>query len=130
LAADRDSIVEPDVTPFPLGRVVALIAIVFVITFGAALALFWPVGVFDTDTTATNGQIVAAALALVGVLVTASLTFVGVLLKHSIDTRTLEQARATEWRLRLETAIQAVELLTEDGKAGAPTRQAGALLGS
>ena len=126
------------VAPPLFDRVVLQISVVLFLLFGAAVALLWRLGIFDAHTRASNAQIIAAALGLVGVLVTASLTFVGVLLKYSIDTRTAQQAldaqRRTEkqaeqeqLRQQLETSIRAVELLTEDGKPAGPTRQAGAL---
>lgn len=103
-----------------LDGIVVAISLVLLLFFAACVGVLWRLDVFDANTRASNAQIIAAALTLVGVLVTASLTFVGVILKHSLDAR-------TEGRLRLETSIRAVELLTEDGKPATPTRQAGAL---
>jgi hypothetical protein len=77
--------------------------------------------------TSSNAQVIAAALALVGVLVAAALTFIGVLFRRSIDERTLLQQQATEGRLRLETSIRAVELLGAQGQPATPPQQAGAL---
>jgi hypothetical protein len=102
-------------------------AVVLLLLVASSATLLWRLGIFDTKTRASNAQILAAAIGLVGVLVTASLTFIGVLLKHSIDGRTLHQTAETEGRLRLETSIRAVELLTEEGQPATPTRQAGAL---
>lgn len=118
----------PDgVAPPRVDRITLVISVVLLLLFGASVALVWQLGLFDENTRASNAQVIAAALALVGVLVTASLTFAGVLLKHSIDRRTVQQAAETEGRLRLETSISAVQLLTEEGKPATQTRQAGAL---
>ena len=68
----------------------------------------------------SSTQVVAPALALVGVLVAAALTFIGVLFRRSIDER-------AEGRLRLETSIRAVELLGAQGQPTTPPQQAGAL---
>lgn len=100
---------------------------VLLVLLGGFVALLWGLGLFDEQTRASNTQLVAATLALGGGLVAASLTFVGALLKHSIDQRTLHQTQETEKRLRLETSIRAVELLTEAGEPATRTRQAGAL---
>jgi hypothetical protein len=127
LPPDRQNVVESPGTSPSLDRTLVLISVVLLVLFAAAAALLWRLGVFDAETQASNAQVLAAALGLVGVLVTAALTFVGVLLKHSIDARTLQQTAETEGRLRLETSIRAVELLTEEGKPATPTRQAGAL---
>jgi hypothetical protein len=83
--------------------------------------------VFDASTPKSNARIVAAAIGLVGVLVTASLTFIGVVLRHSIDLRTAQQADETEKRLRLETSIRAVELVSPQEGTATQTRRAGAL---
>src|SRR3954453_8882359 len=98
-AGDRAGIARQP-APSRLDRVVMpIIWVVFVLLFAGSVALVWRLGIFDAHTRASNAQILAAALGLVGVLVTASLTFVGVLLKHSIDARTLHQSAETEKRL-------------------------------
>lgn len=120
MSEKTQDVIEPQRSRLQLDRIVVQTALVLLVLFGASVTLFWRLGVFDSGTHASNAQVVAAALALVGVLVAAALTFVGVILKHSLDLR-------TEGRLRLETSIQAVELLTENGKPATQTRQAGAL---
>src|SRR5205809_998795 len=91
------------------------------------VGVVWRLDIFDANTRASNAQVIAAALAFSGVVLAATLGLVGALLKYSIDARTLQQTAETEGRLRLETSIRAVELLTEDGKPATQTRQAGAL---
>lgn len=105
------------------------ISLVLAVLLGAFITLLWVIGVFDLQkkATARNAQVYAAVLGLVGGFFATALTFVAALLKHSIDVRTLGQARETEQRLRLETSIRAVELLTENGREASPSRQAGAL---
>ena len=103
------------------------ISIFLLLLFGGFVVLLWAIDLFDLDTRTSDAQIYAAVLGLIGGLIATSLTFVGVLLKHSIDLRTVGQAKETEDRLRLETAISAVQLLTEGGKPSVPSRQAGAV---
>jgi hypothetical protein len=105
----------------------AAISLVLGVLFVSFVSLLWAIGFFDFHKKAANAQIYAATLVLVGGFFATAFTFVAALLKHSIDVRTLGQARETEQRLRLETSIRAVELLTEDGKTASPSRQAGAL---
>jgi hypothetical protein len=108
-------------------RLLVWVALVLLLLFGGFVGLLWGLGLLDVHGRTSNAQVVAATLALGGGLVATSLTFIGVLLKHSIDERTLRQTENTEGRLRLETSIRAVELLTENGKPATATRQAGAL---
>jgi len=86
------------------------------------VVLLWQLDLLRTPKGGPNSRTVAAVFALLGAVFTAAVTLVGLLLKHSIDTRTLEMAKQTherleqenhqaEARLRVETAIRAVELL-------------------
>jgi hypothetical protein len=124
---DRQRFVEAPPGAPELGRVLLLVAIVLMLLFAASFVLLWQLEVFDANTRKSNAQILAAAIGLVGVLVTASLTFIGVLLKHSIDLRTIQQNAETEGRLRLETSIRAVELVSQEEGTATKTRRAGAL---
>lgn len=112
---------------FRRATIAIAVAVLLAAVVALSIGLVWRLDVFDPKTTATNGQVLAAAFALIGSLVAASFTFIGVLLKYSIDARTVQQADETEKRLRLETCIRAVELLTEDGKPATQNRQSGAL---
>jgi hypothetical protein len=104
-----------------------VIAAVLLLCAGLVI-IVWRAGLLDVDAERSDAEVVAAVLSLAGGLVAASLTFVGVLLKHSLDTRNLRLAQETEARLKLETSISAVELLTvEGGNEAPPQRQAGAL---
>jgi hypothetical protein len=89
--------------------------------------LLWRVGLFDFQKKVSDAKVFAAVLGLVGGLFATAMTFVAALLKHSVDVRTLGQAQETEARLRLETSIRAVELLTDQGEKATEARQAGAL---
>jgi len=91
------------------------------------VVLLWRVGLFDFQKKVSDAKVFAAVLGLVGGLFATAMTFVAALLKHSVDVRTLGQTRETEARLRLETSIRAVELLTDQGKKATEARQAGAL---
>jgi ParB/RepB/Spo0J family partition protein len=110
-----------------------------VVLFLVLVVVVWKSGVFDKDTSASDGQEVVAMLTLLGGLIASALTLVGVLLRNSIDRHTAHlavetenrrnlEAQEIEHRLRLETSIKAVELLTmPDGKPAPRARQAGAL---
>jgi hypothetical protein len=111
------------------GARLALTSFALAVLLVAFVILLWAIGIFDfhKKVTAGNAKVYAAVLGLVGGLFATAFTFLAALLKYSIDVRTLGQAHETERRLRLETSIRAVELLTEEGKKALPTRQAGAL---
>lgn len=109
----------PDgVAPPRVDRITLVISVVLLLLFGASVALVWQLGLFDENTRASNAQVIAAALALVGVLVTASLTFAGVLLKHSIDRRTVQQAAETEGPSETGDVDQRRPTAHRRGKAG------------
>jgi hypothetical protein len=109
-------------------RVVWAVVVGAIAIFGILAAALLRSGVFDQNTSKYNPKIVVGVLTLLGGVIASSFTFVGVLLKHSIDTHSARLAEETEARLRLETSIKAVELLTmEDGTPAPSIRQAGAL---
>lgn len=121
---------------FPI-LVAGMVAIVGI--FAAVAILGWNAGFFHAARTPAAGTVVAATVAAVATFMTATFSLVAAFLKHSADLRTEERlrveavrndlvARDAERRLKLEAAIQAVELLG-DGKGGvsAPLQQAGAL---
>ena len=101
--------------------VVAGVVVLFAILAGVLVA----VGVFDNSASKNDVAIVAGMLTLLGGLIASSFTLVGLLLKHSIDRRTARLADETEHRLRLETSIKAVELLTLPDGSPAPPRPPG-----
>jgi hypothetical protein len=78
----------------------------------------------------------AAGMTLVGVALTAVVTFFGIVLKHSADSRTasIQEAahvheRENQQRLRMDTAIAAIELLTvSDGKPAPVVRASAAMI--
>jgi hypothetical protein len=105
---------------------IALVAGFLIVVYGGLILVLWQIGIFDLDG-ATNAQVLAPVLALLGAAFGASLTLVGVMLKHSIDVRTFRLAQDTEQRMRLEASIRGIELLATDGKPAPPTQQAGAL---
>jgi hypothetical protein len=139
-AAGEVDDLEPRIDlPAPAAKMLLPVVIGVVIVFALLTVVIWRTGVFDKDTSASDAQIVAAMLTLLGGLVASAFTLTGVLLKHSIDAHTAKlaqetersrrsEAREIETRLRLETSIKAVELLTTpDGKPAPAGRQAGAL---
>lgn len=69
-------------------------------------------------------------LALLGVLFTAMVSAVGLYIKNSIDERNLQLKEQAEARLKLDTELSAVKLLTTNAGTEAPEDQkAGALFG-
>jgi hypothetical protein len=124
--SDRQGAGASDLPSAPKAALPVVIGVVAL--FVILVVVIWRTGVFDKDTTASDAQIAVALLTLLGGLIASAFTLVGVLLKHSIDRRTAQLATETEHRLRLETSIKAVELLTmPDGTPAPSARQAGAL---
>jgi hypothetical protein len=104
------------------------LGIVMATAYGGFVLVLWRLGLFDVPDAGADARIFAAVFALLGGLVGALLTFVAALLKHSVDTRTLELSHQTEARLRLDSSLRAVELLsTSDGIKSPPAKQAGSL---
>ena len=70
----------------------------------------------------------AGVLGFLGVLFTGAVTLVGFLMKWSFDSHSLRLQKDAEDRLRMETAIRAVALMsTPSGADSPPNQQAGAL---
>jgi hypothetical protein len=111
-------------------------AAVILISF---FALLWKVGLFDRNSTPTGAEVIGSVLGLLGVIVTAAISLIGYFLKQSFDEHSLRLQQATEDRLRLEgeqnrkrldmeTAIQAVGLMSTQSGTDAPvTQKSGAL---
>jgi hypothetical protein len=72
-------------------------------------------------------KVAVAVLALFGSLFGTTVTLIGLLLKRSIDKRTLVLQTEAEQRLKLDTAIKAVELFKSAAGAASPAESAGAL---
>ncbi len=107
-----------------IGGTIAALAL----TFAAFTLLLWRVGLLDFTGTEARAKVIASALALLGALVASMVTFVGLLLKRSLDERNLALKQQAEERLRLDTAIHAVGLLSTNSGVEAPKSQrAGAL---
>jgi hypothetical protein len=103
--------------------------IIFVCTiFAICIVILWQIGLIPVKDTDKEAKVVAAALGLVGAFITAMVTLVGILLKRSFDLRSLQLKAEAEDRLKMETAIRAVRLLsTETGVEAPKNQQAGAL---
>jgi hypothetical protein len=98
------------------------------------------VGLLYHQAKTAHTQVVVATIGVVGVSITAVGSLVGVLVKTSIDARAARLAEEAEANrkteaanaaelAKLETAMRAVELLTNpDGSPAAGARQAGALM--
>ncbi len=108
--------------------IVILIAVIIV--FGVVIYVLWQQDIFNFSGTEASASVVAASIALIGTLFTAVLTLIGVLLKHSLDIRNAALQREAEERLKLDTAIRAVQLFgTSEGKPTPLIQRAGALFG-
>jgi hypothetical protein len=119
-------------------RVALLIVFVIGLMFVAGLVL-WRGGYLSLSSTAGSGNVVAAALTLIGALLAASISLVGILFKESYDRRSEDRARTesdradaagreAEKRLQLEAAIKAIQLFAKpDGSESLPIQRAGAL---
>lgn len=105
-----------------------------VMTFGALLGviaiasgLLWAMGLFDFSGTASAAKALAAVLTLLGTTFATTVTLVGLLLKRSFDARNLVLKTEAEERLKLDTAIKAVELFKSASGSASPAESAGAL---
>jgi hypothetical protein len=106
------------------------ILIAVVILFGIVIYVLWRQDLFSFSEKTDSATVVAASIALIGTLFTAVLTLIGVLLKHSLDMRNIALQREAENRLKLDTAIRAVQLFgTNEGKPTPLIQRAGALFG-
>jgi hypothetical protein len=120
--------------------------VLFVVTVGSLVILFggftlvmWRLGFFSVTNTDPGSKVIAAALALVGTFAGAVVSIIGVVLKFSIDQQTesrqaIESARTAalqseaEQRLKLEAAVQALQLFsTSTGNLSPAIQRDGAL---
>lgn len=90
-------------------------------------ALLWLTGLFNFTGTDVAAKIMVAALTLVGTLFGATITLVGLMLKRSLDARNLILQTEAEERLKLDTAIKAVELFKSASGSTSTAESAGAL---
>ncbi|HEX8193104.1 MAG TPA: hypothetical protein VF552_09405 [Allosphingosinicella sp.] len=72
---------------------------------------------------ASQTAIVVAMVALVGTLWTGAVTLTGIFLKDAVDRRTALYQAESERRLRMETALKAVELMSKAEAEGAPLQE-------
>ena len=100
------------------------------IMIGAAIALLLTISLivalifYSRDAPATSQfSITAAIIALVGTLWTGAITLAGLLLKDSVDRRNALFQEESEKRLRMETALKAVELMSTAEVEGVPVRE-------
>lgn len=99
-----------------------------IVILGIALGLMKFLGLFDIPKDDTGAKTLAAALALVGSVLAAALTLVGTVVKYSIDDRNARLAFEAERRNRIEAAIRAVDLLSENNKDATQSQIGGAIL--
>jgi hypothetical protein len=102
-----------------LGALLGVIAIVS--------GLLWVTGLLNFSGTDAAANVLVAVLTLVGTLFGATVTLIGLMLKRSLDARTLVLKTEAEERLKLDTAIKAVELFKSASGSTSPAESAGAL---
>jgi hypothetical protein len=96
-------------------------------------------GLFERSQGDSEGKTLGAALGLVGAVISAVITLVGTMIKYSLDDRNARQAAVeasrnyalaveAEQRNRIEAAIRAVDLLSENNKDATESQMGGALL--
>lgn len=95
---------------------------------GIAIGLMALLGLFKTPQDDTGTKSLAAALGLVGAVLSAVLTLVGTIIKYSLDERNYALALQAEHRNRIEAAIRAVDLLSENNQDATKAQMGGALL--
>lgn len=119
---------------------------VIVLFFAFFIVLLWFFGFFDFTGSEASAKIVASTIALVGGLFGSLVTIIGIFLKNSLDQRSANLKEETERRLKLEAernanlkeeaekrfkleaAIQAMKLLSTEGREDvALTQRAGVL---
>jgi len=106
---------------------------------GIAIGLMALLGLFRPSQTESGAKDLAAALGLVGAVLSAVMTLIGTVIKYSIDDRNARQAAVeasrnyalalqAEQRNRIEAAIRAVDLLSENNEDATKSQMGGALL--
>jgi len=128
-------------------KLLLIIGVVVVFVFSLFAGVLWKLDFFSFSGTDSSAKIVASAITLVGALIASLMTFVGLILKHSIDQRSLALREQTESRerieternsnlkeeaenrLRVEAAIQSIQLLSSPSGQDVPaTQRAGVIL--
>jgi hypothetical protein len=133
---DRQSFNPPEPSPWVPWLVGSAAAIAILLI---ALLVMKLAGLLDIPKSDTGAKTLAAALAIVGSIISAAVTLVGSVVKYSIDDRSarlaaVEAARNhalavdAEKRNRIEAAIRAVDLLSENNKDSTVHKVSGALL--
>lgn len=89
--------------------------------------LIWVTGTFNFSGTDAAAKILVAAIALVGTIIGTTVTLLGLMVKHSLDDRNWVLQTEAEDRLKLDTAIKAVELFKSASGSASPAESAGAL---
>ena len=118
--------------PWLIASVAAVTILVIAVGLMAMFGLFRPAN--DSE-----GKSLAAALGLVGAVLSSVLALVGTIIKYSIDDRNARQAAMeasrnyalaiqAEQRNRIDAAIRAVDLLSENNDDSTKTQMGGALL--
>lgn len=119
--------------PWLVGSLASLVIL------GIAVGLLLHFGLLFQPKDDTGTKTLAAALGLIGAVLTAALTLVGTVVKYSIDDRNARLAAVesshnfalaldAEKRSRLEAAIRAVDLLSDNNQNSTPSQIGGALL--
>lgn len=100
------------------------------VEIGIVVGLLGVTGVLNFSGTDEAAKIVVAVIALVGTLIGTTVTIIGLMFKRSMDARNFNLKSEAEERLKLDTAIKAVELFkgASDSKSSTSSAEsAGAL---
>lgn len=110
-------------------RWIAITIVALSLSVGVVALILWRIGFFDFSGTESAAKVIASGITLLGTFFTAMMTFVGLVLKRSLDLRNLALKREAEKRLKLDTAIKAVELFKDASGNASSSEAAGALFG-
>lgn len=92
--------------------------------FVLVLLLIWHLGTSAQSAPAqSQNALTVAIIGLIGTLFTGAITFAGVVLKDAVDRRSAMLQADAENRLRMETALKAIELITKGDAEGAPAQE-------
>ena len=133
---DKDFFMVTEPNPWKPWLIASVAALAIL---GIAVGLMMSVGLFDIPKDDPGAKTLAAALALVGSVLSAAVTLVGTVVKYSIDDRNARLAAVeasrnyalaleAEKRNRIEAAIRAIDLLSENNADTTNNQIGGAML--
>ena len=126
----------PEPNPWMPWLIASIAALVIL---GTAVWIMQAIGLFNIPKDDPGAKTIAAAIALVGATLSAAVTLIGTVVKYSIDDRNARMAAVeaarnyrlamdAEQRNRIDTAIRAVDLLSENNADATSAQIDGAVL--